>query len=304
MSVAVANNNDQNQVIGLNNQNESPFLKGKHAKDGKEVLKEILKDATEAKAKIAEHLTQVMLQLKASGQKDPLKALSTNPAWQNLVSPELIPLKIATKSDEMNMYMLIFKALSASSQASNIGIVGKLNDLLSTGRLTALIEKTSDQDLADMQAKIQKAHDDYEYAKDHESFWDKLCDALAPVLAVVACVVAIAITVALAPETGGLSLALAGLAVGGGVGMAVGMQGKQSATSKYVSDEHNATETMNGAAGDLSYKTQINQAAISRVQVDTQNASASLQNLENDAESIASVKKTVVEAVTRLAGSN
>lgn len=305
MSVAVANNHDQNQVIGLDDQNENPILKGKHTKDGKEELKEIIKATTEAKAKIAEHLTQVMLQIKASGRGDPLKNLSNNPAWQNLVSPDLAPLKIASKSDEMNMYMEIFKALKDSSQASNIAIVGKLGDLMATGKMTAAIEKTSDQALADMQAKIQKAHDDYEYAKEHESFWDKICDVLAPVLAVIVVVVLIAVS----PVTMGLTAAAAGvvagaLVAGGIVGFTMGYGVPKIRDQGDNSDMGKATGTANTASGDLTYKTQINQAAIARVQLDTQNASASLQNFENDAESIASVKKSVVEALTRAAGSN
>jgi len=138
MSVVIANQG-QSQDISLDDPSKNPILKGKHVKDGKEILAEVVKTTAEAKAKIAGHLTKLMADLKAAGIADPLQNLSKNPAWLNLMSSDLEPMHVATKSDEMNMYMEIFKALALGAKAANIDLASTCKKILTDNGMTKVL---------------------------------------------------------------------------------------------------------------------------------------------------------------------
>lgn len=302
MSVALANNQDA--VQGSVDSSQNPILKGKHIKDGKEVIEGLIKDVAEEKAKIAEHLTQVMLQMKQSGLGDPLKNLSQNPSWLNFINDSGSDARPTKADDDKNMFMEIFKALNASSKASNMDLAGACRKLLSNNSMTSLIEKTAQSDLADTQKQLNDAYSKYEDAQSHESFWDKIMGWLAPVIAVVVMVVVMAVAVVVAPAIAPVALVGLGVATGLGSGIGLGISFRNQKMKEYTDDEAGAIGQSATATGDLSMKTTMNQNSISKVQLDTQTTSTLEENIENDKASIDSVKKSVVQAMTHIAASN
>lgn len=297
MSVAFNCQNTQDPISG---DEKNPLIKGKHVKDAKETLEEIVKDTTEAKAKMAAHLTKIMLEMKQANLGDPLKNLAQNPAWENFISSEPSNLKVTTKFDEMNMYMEIFKALNASSKSSNMDLLGACRQLLSNNNMASLIEKASDQSLADMQKTIRDNNAAYEAAQ-HHSIWDKIASVLT---AVALALVVVAVAVAVAPETAGLGT----VALIGAAAASSGIGGYFGFSKAYNHDDDNkmseAQIRNQQASVDLSYKTTINQNAMGKIQLGQQIATTQEQNEQDNAESINATKKSIVQAMTSLTASN
>jgi len=276
-------------------------LKGKHIKDGKEILAEVVKDTAEAKAKIAAHLTKLMADLKAAGIADPLNNLEKNPAWQNWTSPDLTQVHVSTKSDEMNMYMEIFKALNLSSKSSNINLADECKHMLAQNALQKLIAGSNDSALKDMQNTFAANAKAVADAKSDDSFWGVFTRVLTDIVVAVIIVAAIAA----APVSGGGSLVGAGLlaatALGTELTSELYIQPKVVDANTVGSATNDANAKNAQATTDLSAKITMNANSIQVIQNTIQADSQQEQSAESDKEASLSVAKAVIQAMTKSA---
>jgi hypothetical protein len=304
MSVAIANQG-QSQEISLDDPSKNPILKGKHVKDGKEILAEVVKDTAEAKAKIAEHLSKLMTDLKAAGTPGPLQNLSKNPAWQNWISSDLEPMHVSTKSDEINMYMEIFKALALSGKAANIDLASTCKKILTDNGMTKVLELNNEDSLKTMQATFAKNNQAYEDAQ-HQSFWDKLIGIVVAVCIAVVAVCVTALTAGAAAPVSALGVGLAYAAIigaGVGAGVGAGLTIPKALEAFDTEKKNNATQGNTTAATDMSTKITINSNAMQVAQNTMQADSQQEENVEQNKETFLSVQRNIVNAMAKAAAS-